>query len=98
MPRHSESADGPATRPLVVHLDANSQSLLVQAAELRRISFSDCVRAVTIPQARREVESAREQAISLSAEELLAFRQALHAPAELTSAQKQLGKLMRGRS
>lgn len=97
MPRHSKSADKSDTRTLAVYLDADSQSRLVQAAELRRISVSDYVRAVTIPQARREVESAREQTISLSVEEQLAFRQALRAPAELTPSQKQLGTLMQGR-
>lgn len=97
MPRHSKSADKSDTRALAVYLDADSQRLLVQAAELRRISVSDYVRAVTIPQAHREVEAARRQTISLSAEEQLAFWQALHAPAELTPAQKQPGTLMQGR-
>lgn len=85
------------TRTLAVYLDADSQSLLVQAAELRRISVSDYVRAVTIPLARPDVEPARGRTISLSAEEQLAFWQMPHAPAELTPAQKQLGTLMQGR-
>lgn len=91
------SRSKPVASSLMVRLDEVSKSLLVQAAELRRISVSDYVRTVTITQARREVESAREQTLSLSPEEQLAFWQALQAPAKLTPSQKRLGKLMQGR-
>ncbi len=82
--------------PLMVRLDAESKQALAAAAQLRRISVSDYVRTVTVAQARREVASAREQTILLSAEEQLAFWQALNAPAKLTPAQKRLGAIMRG--
>jgi len=82
--------------PLMVRLDAESKQALVEAAELRRISVSDYVRTVMVPQARREVASARDQTIQLTADEQLAFWQALQAPAKLTPAQKKLGALMRG--
>jgi uncharacterized protein (DUF1778 family) len=82
--------------PLMVRLDAQSKDYVARAAELRRISVSDYVRTVTVSQAKREVESAREQTIALSPEEQLAFWNALQAPPKLTPAQKQLGSLMRG--
>jgi uncharacterized protein (DUF1778 family) len=80
----------------MVRLDADSKQLLAEAAGLRRISVSDYVRTVTVPQARREVAGAVEQTIVLSPDEQLAFWQALQAPVRLTSAQKRLGELMRG--
>lgn len=85
-----------ATSPLMVRLDAESKQVLAAAAELRQISVSDYVRTVTIAQARREVASASNQSIQLSAEEQLMFWQALQAPARLTPAQKRLGAIMRG--
>jgi len=86
------------TSPLMVRLDAESKQALVKAAELRKISLSDYVRTVTVPQARREVASAQEQTIQLTPSEQLAFWQALQAPQELTPAQKRLALLMRGES
>lgn len=82
--------------PLMVRLDTESRDYLARAAELRRISVSDYVRAVTISQAKREVESADQQTIALSPAEQLAFWQALQQPAKLTPAQKKLGSMMRG--
>ncbi len=49
----------PAVRSLMVRLDDESKRCLADAARLRGISLSDYVRAVTIPQARREVAAAR---------------------------------------
>lgn len=82
--------------PLMVRLDAESKQALAAAAELRRISVSDYVRTVTVAQARREVASARDQTILLTADEQLAFWQVLQAPTRLTPAQKRLAALMRG--
>jgi uncharacterized protein (DUF1778 family) len=81
---------------LMVRMDDDSKRVLAEAAELRRISVSDYVRTITVAQARREVDSAREQTIQLSPEEQLSFWRALQAPVKLTPAQKKLGKLMRG--
>jgi uncharacterized protein (DUF1778 family) len=81
---------------LVVRLDPASKTCLVQAAELRGISVSDYVREVAVAQARREVLSAQEGTIALTPDEQLAFWKALTAPAKLTKAQKQLGKVMGG--
>lgn len=83
---------------LMVRLDEESKSVLAKAADLRRISVSDYVRTVTVAQARREVASADNGAISLTPEEQLALWQALQAPPKLTPAQKRLAKLMRGES
>ncbi len=86
----------PSTRSLMVRLDEESKGYLTRAADLRRISVSDYVRTVTVAQARREVEAAGEQIIALSAEEQIAFWNALNGPPRLTEAQRQLGAIMRG--
>lgn len=80
---------------LLVRLDGDSKTALVKAAGLRRISLSDYVRQVAVPQAKREIASAEDRTVSLTPEEQLAFWTALSAPPELTPAQKELGKLMR---
>lgn len=87
----------PATNTLMVRLDRESKSALAKAAGLRGISISDYVRMVTVPQARREVASAREQTIVLTPEEQLAFWHALQAPPKLTPAQRELAALMQGK-
>jgi uncharacterized protein (DUF1778 family) len=84
--------------PLMVRMDEASKSVLIQAADLRGISVSDYVRTVTVSQARKEVQAAGEQVIALTAEEQLAFWSALQASPRLTKKQKELGKLMQGKS
>lgn len=85
-----------ADRSLIIRLDEDSKTCLTEAARLRGISLSDYVRAVTIPQARREVLAAREQTLALTVEEQLAFWKALAGPPKLTEAQRRLGSIMRG--
>ena len=82
--------------PLMVRLDPESKKCLADAADLRRISVSDYVRAVTVPLARREVSAAREQVLVLTPDEQLAFWNALNGSPKLTSAQRRLGAMMRG--
>jgi uncharacterized protein (DUF1778 family) len=82
----------------MVRLDDESKECLSEAAMLRGISLSDYVRAVTVPQARREILAAREQVLALTPEEQLTFWNALAAPPPLTEAQRCLGSLMRGES
>jgi len=82
----------------MVRLDKDSKQALSRAAELRGISISDYVRSVTVAQARRDVQAARTQTISLTPAEQLAFWNALQEPPRLTSAQKHLGAVMRGDS
>ncbi|HUG89522.1 MAG TPA: DUF1778 domain-containing protein [Planctomycetaceae bacterium] len=79
-----------------MRLDKESKACLSQAAQMRRISVSDYVRQVTVAQARREVEAAREQIISLTPAEQLAFWHALQEPPRLTKSQRKLGAIMRG--
>lgn len=86
----------PAPRSLMVRLDDESKTVLAQAAELRRISVSDYVRSVTVAQARKDVRAARQQTISLTPQEQLAFWNALNATPKLTRAQRRLGAVMRG--
>ena len=82
----------------MVRLDAESKECLTQAVALRGISVSDYVRDVTLAQARREVQAAREHTIVLRAGEQLAFWKALNERARLTGAQRRLSDLMRGKS
>jgi uncharacterized protein (DUF1778 family) len=87
--------DAPATSSITVRLDRQSKAYLTRAAKLRRISVSDYVRVVTVPQARREVQAANEQPLALTPEEQLAFRNALNETPRLTEVQRQLGSVMR---
>lgn len=84
------------TASLMVRLDSDSKTVLKQAADLRQISVSDYVRAVTVAQARREVRSAHSQIISLTPEEQEAFWRALQESRPLTKSQQGLGRIMRG--
>lgn len=93
----SKKATKPSARsPLMVRLDEESKAFLAQAARLRQISVSDYVRTITVAQARREVQAAREQTIALTPEEQLAFWKALNETPRLTDAQKELAATMRG--
>jgi len=94
--KSSESGRGARASTLMVRLDDESKSYLARAAELRQISVSDYVRAVTVAQARREVQQAAEQTISMTAEEQLTFWNALNASPELTPAQRELAAVVRG--
>ena len=82
----------------MVTLDEDSQLVLNEAAHVRRISVSDYVRTVAVAQARREVQAAQQRTLTFSADEQLAFWQALDEPAKLTPAQRRLGALVRGES
>jgi len=86
------------TTSLMVRLDEQSKRSLVEAAELRKVSVSDYVRTVTVPQAQREVRAAGEQVVAMTADEQLAFWTALNQSPRLTPAQRRLGKLMQGKS
>ena len=81
---------------LMVRLDDNSKAYVAKAADLRQVSISDYVRMVTVAQARREVDEAEQNTICLTPEEQLAFWQAIDGTAELTEAQRELGRTMRG--
>ncbi|NQV23050.1 MAG: DUF1778 domain-containing protein [Rhodopirellula sp.] len=85
-----------ASASLTVRLDADSKAALTQAAELRKISLSDYVRTVTVPQAKREVAEASQNTIALSPDEQLSFWNALSQQPALTPAQRNLGAVMRG--
>jgi uncharacterized protein (DUF1778 family) len=80
----------------MIRVDRSSKGVIAKAARLRGISASDYVRSVVVAQARREVKEAESQTISLTAEDQLAFFQALSADVKLTVRQRALGKLMRG--
>src|SRR5688572_10580517 len=94
-PRRKKKA-APAS-PLMVRLDEKSKRFLARAAELRHMTVSDYVRQVTVAQARKEVLASRDQTISLTPEEQLAFWQALNETPVLTPAQRRLAALMRGK-
>jgi uncharacterized protein (DUF1778 family) len=92
----AQSRSTAAASSLVVRLDEDSKDVLARAAAARGISISDYVRQVTVTQARKEVAALTSQTIAMTADEQFAFWTALNAPVTLTSAQKKLGKLMRG--
>ena len=94
--KRKKSRGSASPSPLMVRLDEESKAFLARAAELRHISVSDYVRTVTVPQAKREVESARDQTVFLTPDEQLTFWNALQAAPKLTPAQKRLGAMMRG--
>jgi hypothetical protein len=54
------------------------------------------VRTVTVPQAKREIQASQEQVVVLTADEQLAFWNALNETPVLTTAQRRLGAIMRG--
>ncbi|MGQ0635221.1 MAG: type II toxin -antitoxin system TacA 1-like antitoxin [Planctomycetaceae bacterium] len=85
-----------ATGTLMVRIDKEGKAYLAQAAALRKISVSDYVREVLVAQARREVQAAGRQVLSLTPEEQLEFWNALNAEPRLTSGQRRLGAVMRG--
>jgi uncharacterized protein (DUF1778 family) len=84
------------TSSLMVRLDEQSKAILSAAADLRRVSISDYVRNVVIGQATRELAAVQSQTIALTAEEQLAFWNALAKTPKLSKAQKELGSIMRG--
>ena len=84
------------TRTLSVPLDEVSRAVVVRAAELRRVSAREFVRAAAVAQARHEVSAAQRQVIALSPAEQLQFWNALNTSPKLTAAQKRLGQVMRG--
>ena len=86
----------PKTNQLMVRLDEDSKLSVAKAADLRGVSISDYVRMVTVAQARREVAEAEQNTICLAPEEQLVFWQALNVTPQLTKAQRELGRTMRG--
>ena len=96
MGKDRSSGSKASVSPLMVRLDAESKATLAAAAELRRISVSDYVRQVTVAQARKEVSAAADQVMVLTADEQLAFWNALQQPVKLTEAQKRLRHIIRG--
>lgn len=81
---------------LLVRLDRPSKRAIAEAAHLRGVSTSDYVRSVVATQARRDLQEASTRTIVLSAQDQLAFWNALHEPVALTERQRKLGKIMRG--
>ena len=92
----TRGATKPKPRTLSVPLDEVSRAVVVRAAELRRVSAREFVRAAAVAQARHEVSVAQRQVIALSPAEQLQFWNALNTSPKLTAAQKQLGRVMRG--
>ena len=81
---------------LMVRLDADGKKTIERAVAQRRLTTSDYVRTVLVPQADRELRAAENNTIALSPAEQIAFWHALNTPSKLTSRQKNLGRLMRG--
>jgi uncharacterized protein (DUF1778 family) len=81
--------------PVVVRLDRAKKAILAKAAKLHGMSLSAYVQKSAIAQAEREVGAPRGTTIGLSADEGLAFWNALNDSGTLTPAQRELGALMR---
>jgi uncharacterized protein (DUF1778 family) len=88
----------PVSHSFTVRLDEESKACLCRAAELRGISLSEYVCTAAVAHARRELLASlkQTQTLTLTAEEQLAFWEALAAPPKLTEAQRRLGAMMRG--
>jgi len=95
-PRAARTPAAAKSENLMIRVDRASKGVIAKAARLRGISASDYVRSVVVTEARREVKAAESQTISLTAEDQLAFWQALNADVKLTVRQRALAKLMRG--
>jgi uncharacterized protein (DUF1778 family) len=87
-----------AQTTLMVRLDSECKASVVAAAELRGATVSDYVRTVMLAQAQKDLAAANDRTILLSAQDQLAFWEALQAPVELTPAQRELGRMMQGKS
>lgn len=85
-----------STGTLMVRLDQKSKRAIAAAAVLRGISISDYVRSVVVSFAKRELQAAEENVITLTPDEQLAFWNALNEPVRLTKAQRELGAIIRG--
>ena len=84
------------TITLTVNFSEQGRALVAKAAELRGVSIKDYVRIVTVAQAQRELDVAEQNTIALTPDEQLAFWNALNAAPQLTEAQRELGRTMRG--
>lgn len=83
---------------VMVRIDPRSKSVIARAARLRGVSASDYVRLVVLAQARRDVDEAESRTMTLSPEDQLAFWTALQEARPLTKKQRELGRIMRGRT
>ena len=81
---------------LQARLDQESKDLIAEAAQLRSLGITDYVRAVLVPAARREVDEAKKNILTLTADEQKACWDALQSPPRVTASQKRLGQLIRG--
>jgi uncharacterized protein (DUF1778 family) len=94
--KHRSTEPSLKSSNLMVRVDRSSKDAITRAARIRGVSASDYVRSVVLAQARREIEEARSRTVTLSAEDQLAFWEALQQPASLSPRQHELGKIMRG--
>jgi uncharacterized protein (DUF1778 family) len=81
---------------LQARMSKEQKSLIQRAANLRKMAVSDYLRQVLVPMAERELKGADRQVIEMTAVEQTAFWQALEQPVKLTSAQRRLGRILRG--
>lgn len=81
---------------LQARMSKEQKSLIQRAAKLRKMAVSDYLRQVLVPMAERELKGADRQVIEMTAVEQTAFWQALEQPVKLTSAQRRLGRILRG--
>jgi uncharacterized protein (DUF1778 family) len=97
MPKAQQVGHCKKTRETILRfrLDEESKGYIVRAAVLRHLNVSECIQAVVVPQARKEVEEAKKQTIVLTPDEQLTFWHALQTPQMPTKAQRELAELIR---
>jgi len=92
------SANEVKRETIQVRIQPKNKEIIVKAAKLRGIPVSDYLRSVVLGQARKEITIKDDYALQLTAEEQLSFWQAIDKEPALTHKQKELGKLMRGKT
>lgn len=80
---------------LLVRFDRSGKTLVQRAAAARGLSVSDYVRTRIVSMARQDIVEADTGMLRLAREDQIVFWQALQHPPAPTSAQRQLGELVR---
>ena len=97
-PARSKKSSLKSCRRITIVLSEQDRIAIAKAAKFRQLSEAEYVLAAATSQAKHDIASPDIGEIRLTPAEQLAFWRALHRPAKLTRAQKQLGKIIRGQA
>ena len=81
---------------VVLQLDEKSMFVLVEAANIRRVSVAEYVRTIAVAHAKAELADSNQHEIAMTAGEQLKFWRILQRAPKVSESQHELGKLMRG--